>query len=227
MCQRIGRRFLTSRYFAWGVQILRAVFGVSGVCHLVALAPGCMVGPMLRALGGRVDGSVNFTGPVRIVNAREDFRSLEIRGPAWLGTGILFDLTEEISIGAGASIGWDVKMFTHFNTGDHNELRRWFPATRAPLRIGPHCFISSQSLLFPGISLGARTMVGGSSIVRKSTPGDCVVMGSPARIIQRLGAQDAPASAQEGSPLDAVSRAGEDTDGGGVVSNPAAGPASF
>jgi len=190
----LGRRFLTSRYFAWAVRGLRRLFGLSGVCHLVALAPGCLVGPMLRALGGRIDGTVNFTGPVRIVDARGDLSNLEIRGPAWLGTGIVFDLTDAISIGEGASIGWDVKMFTHFDTGNHNELGRWFPATTGPLRIGPHCFISSQSLLFPGICLGARTLVGSNSVVRESTPGDCVVVGVPARVVRRLEPRMAPCS---------------------------------
>jgi len=51
-------------------------------------------------------------------------------------------------------------------------------------RIGANCFIGGRSLILPGVEIGDGCVVGAGSVVTKSVPPGCVVVGNPARILR-------------------------------------------
>jgi acetyltransferase-like isoleucine patch superfamily enzyme len=54
-----------------------------------------------------------------------------------------------------------------------------------PIRIGKHCFIGGGSIITPGVTIGDASIVGGGSVVFDDVPGNCIVVGNPARILRR------------------------------------------
>ena len=53
--------------------------------------------------------------------------------------------------------------------------------TKKAVRIGRHCIIGTNSIVFPGVHLGEGTSVGALSVVTKSTDPWSIYVGNPAR----------------------------------------------
>jgi acetyltransferase-like isoleucine patch superfamily enzyme len=88
-----------------------------------------------------------------------------------------------IYIGKGTKIAPNVGIITaNHDISDpelHDEGR--------PVRIGQKCWIGMNSVILPGVTLGDHTTVGAGSVVTRSFPlGNCVIAGSPARVIRQL-----------------------------------------
>ena len=52
-------------------------------------------------------------------------------------------------------------------------------------RIGSHCFIGANAMIMPGVTIGDHCIVGACSVVMRDVPANSVVMGNPARVIER------------------------------------------
>lgn len=52
-------------------------------------------------------------------------------------------------------------------------------------RIGSYCFIGCGAIIMPGVTIGDHCIVGAGSIVMRDVPSNSVVMGNPARVIER------------------------------------------
>ena len=55
-----------------------------------------------------------------------------------------------------------------------------------PITIGNNCWLGGSCVICPGVTLGDNVVVAAGAVVTKDVPSDCVVAGSPARIIKRL-----------------------------------------
>jgi acetyltransferase-like isoleucine patch superfamily enzyme len=53
-----------------------------------------------------------------------------------------------------------------------------------PIRIEDNCFIGTNAIILPGVTIGKNSIVGAGSVVTKSIPPNSVVVGVPARIIK-------------------------------------------
>lgn len=60
------------------------------------------------------------------------------------------------------------------------------PEFGAPITIGEDCWICGNVIVLAGVTIGNGSVVGAGSVVTKDVPPNCVVAGSPARIIKRL-----------------------------------------
>ncbi len=54
-----------------------------------------------------------------------------------------------------------------------------------PVKIGNHCFVGIGSCIMPGVSLGDNVVVGANSVVTKSFSDNCMIAGSPAKMIKK------------------------------------------
>ena len=87
----------------------------------------------------------------------------------------------------GVIIGKDVAIApgAKIISGKHIPGNIWEYATKKEVRIGDYCWIGSNAVILPGVTLGANTVVGAGSIVTKSFPeGNCIIVGNPARKIK-------------------------------------------
>jgi acetyltransferase-like isoleucine patch superfamily enzyme len=59
-----------------------------------------------------------------------------------------------------------------------------YDSTKCGVSIGEGVWIGCNSVILPGVTIGRHAVVGAGSIVTKSIPPNCVVVGNPARIIR-------------------------------------------
>lgn len=86
-----------------------------------------------------------------------------------------------ICIGEGCFIAPNVGLITANHTLDNLSHH----TVGQDIVIGDHCWIGMNSVVLPGVTLGARTIVGAGSVVTKSYPdGHVVLAGNPARPIK-------------------------------------------
>lgn len=69
--------------------------------------------------------------------------------------------------------------------GTHDFDKDACPLMVGDIDIGAECFLGARTFVLPGVTIGARTLVGACSVVTKDVPSDVVVGGNPARIIRQ------------------------------------------
>jgi maltose O-acetyltransferase len=97
---------------------------------------------------------------------------------------ILLD-TGEISIGDNTLIGPGTKIVTANHPHDAEKRRDW-SVSCDPIKIEEDVWIGAGAIILPGITVGARSIVGAGSVVTKDVSPDTVVAGNPARAIGKL-----------------------------------------
>lgn len=63
------------------------------------------------------------------------------------------------------------------------------PEFGGPITIGEDCWICGNVIVLAGVTIGNGSVVGAGSVVTRDVPPNCVVAGSPARIIKHLKVQ--------------------------------------
>lgn len=107
----------------------------------------------------------------------------------WIGEGSMLDASGGLTIGSHTSIGLNCMIWSHssflanltMNNVSGNEL-----IARAPTKIGAGCFIGGPCVIFPGFTIGDKTILLPMSVVNSDIPGNCIAGGNPARVIQRI-----------------------------------------
>lgn len=90
-----------------------------------------------------------------------------------------------VHIGAHVMIGPGVQIYAVSHPLDAAERKRgeeW----GEPVTIGDDCWIGGAAVICPGVTIGARSVVGAGAVVTRDVPEDTVVAGNPARVIRRL-----------------------------------------
>ncbi|UCH88150.1 MAG: acyltransferase [Thermoplasmata archaeon] len=67
-----------------------------------------------------------------------------------------------------------------------NEYARKHLIKTAPVRIGDDAWLGSNTVIFPGVSIGKRAIVGAGAVVREDVPADTIVAGVPAKVIRKI-----------------------------------------
>ena len=107
----------------------------------------------------------------------------------WIGEGAVLDASGGLEIGDHTSIGLSVYVWSHTsflaNLSMDNRIGSSLIA-RAKTKIGKGCFVAGHSVIYHGVELGDRTVVMPMSVVTKSFPGNCIIGGSPAKVIKEI-----------------------------------------
>jgi len=86
-----------------------------------------------------------------------------------------FTYPQGVHVGANSYLAFESRILCHDRT------RGLYLHTR----IGNNCFIGGRSLILPGVTIGDGCVVGAGSVVTKSVPDACVVVGNPARVLRK------------------------------------------
>ena len=71
----------------------------------------------------------------------------------------------------------------------HDITTPGFADIGGPITVGDDVWIGSAAIVLPGVTIGARSVIGAGSVVTRDVPPDSVAVGTPARVVkQRTGA---------------------------------------
>jgi acetyltransferase-like isoleucine patch superfamily enzyme len=164
-CKQHGRGVHTGVYLHW----------VTGQGHLI-------VGNNVV-----VDGKCGFKFAARF----SDRPTLRIGDNSGIGHGCSFAVGKSITIGRHCRIAGYVQMF---DSGGHpadpaSRLAGLPPAADEvrPIVIHDNVWIGSHSIVYPGVYIGAGSVVAAGSVVINDVPPNTLVAGNPARKIAALG----------------------------------------
>jgi maltose O-acetyltransferase len=95
----------------------------------------------------------------------------------------------EVTIGDCVLFGPAVQIYTATHPLDAAERRR--KEFGKPVSIGADCWIGGGAIILPGVTIGARSVIGAGSVVTRDIPSDVVAAGNPCQVIRVLPANPA------------------------------------
>ncbi len=102
--------------------------------------------------------------------------------------------TQSITIGDNVLIGANCSiMDSDFHSIDYCErvrAKHSEGAMSSPIVIGDGAWIGCNTLIFKGVKIGKRSVIGGGSIVTHDIPSDCIAAGNPCKVIRYLDNSD-------------------------------------
>ena len=131
---------------------------------------------LLRAFGARIGQGVRVRPSAMV----EIPWNVEIDDGAVVGDFAILYSLGKITIGKRTV----VSQYAHLCAGTHDHRYSDFPLVRPPITIGDDAWIAADSFVGPGVTVGARTVVGARSNVFVDLPDDVVAVGSPAKPIR-------------------------------------------
>ena len=103
----------------------------------------------------------------------------------------LVSCLDSISIGDGCLFGDNVFVSDNYHGNNtysqlsiRPDLRQLY--SKGPVRIGDNCWIGRNVCIMPGVEIGCGVTVGANSVVTHSFPDNCIIAGTPARIIKNI-----------------------------------------
>lgn len=125
------------------------------------------------------DGVVSLQRGVRVVVDSGRLTIGDGTNVNGLGTRIL--CAQEVTIGAGCTLSWDVQVLDN----DFHTLRRdGTPSSSvAAVRIGDRVWIGTRAVVLKGVTIGDGAVIGAGAVVTKDVPPGAVVGGVPAAVI--------------------------------------------
>jgi len=97
---------------------------------------------------------------------------------------VLLD-TGDISIGDNVLIGPGSRLVTARHSLKAEERRDW-SVSCSPIRIEEDVWLGAGVVVLPGVTIGARSVIGAGSVVTKDIPADVIAAGNPARVVRPL-----------------------------------------
>ena len=91
----------------------------------------------------------------------------------------------EIRIGDRVLLGPAVHLYTATHPIDAKERAAGMQLI-APIYLGDDCWIGGHTVIMPGVTIGARTVIGAGSVVTHDVPADVVAVGIPCRVIRAI-----------------------------------------
>ena len=85
-----------------------------------------------------------------------------------------------IEIGARATVAQEA----YLSTGSHDFTTAAMPLVTAKITIGEDVFLGARVFVMPGVTVGARSVVGACSVVTKDVPADVFAAGNPCRVLR-------------------------------------------
>ena len=91
----------------------------------------------------------------------------------------------EIRIGARVLLGPAVHLYTATHPVDAKERAAGMQLI-ASINLGDDCWIGGHTVIMPGVTIGARTVIGAGSVVTRDIPSDVLAVGNPCRVIRAI-----------------------------------------
>src|SRR5438270_6497712 len=130
----------------------------------------------LRVFGAKIDGTPFVHQRARIAIPA----NLTLHDRACLGDRANVYSLGEIEIGARATVAQEA----YLSTGSHDFEQPEMPLVAGTIKIGQDAFIGARVFVLPGVTIGARSVIGACSVVTKDVPENVIAAGNPCRVIR-------------------------------------------
>ena len=128
---------------------------------------------------------LGFGEGASIYNSALVYGEVEVGANSWIGPYTLLDGGAGIKIGAWCAISAGTQIYTHHNVKRMLSGGRHAPYL-GPISIGDCCFIGSQTIIDPNVTIGDHCLVAANSFVNTSHPSFTIIAGTPATAIGRV-----------------------------------------
>ena len=115
-------------------------------------------------------------------------KNITIGKNVFLNMGCKFQDQGGIFIDDGALIGHNVVLATLNHAMDPADRATMIPA---PIHIGKRVWIGANATVLPGVTIGDGAIVAAGAVVTKDVPENTVVGGVPARVMRKIGKEEA------------------------------------
>jgi len=161
-------------------------YGVVGILLHGVVVPQIRVA-ILRLLGARI-GSDTIIHDITFVNLYHyGFRRLHIGNRCFLGEEVLVDCRGWITLEDDVTLSDRVCLVSHINVGyKGHPLQAVYPTREDRVIIGSATYLGTGVIVLPGVTIGARSVIGAGAVVTRDIPSDRVAVGVPARVIKRI-----------------------------------------
>ncbi len=139
---------------------------------------------MTAALAGAIDScgpGLDIRPPILI----EYGERLSIGANVFINNDFMVLGSGRVRIGDNVLIGPGTRLYTPNHSLDVG-LRREGWEIGLPITIEDDAWLGGSVVICPGVTIGARAVVGAGSVVTKDVPPDVVVAGNPARVVKEL-----------------------------------------
>lgn len=180
-----------------GLFLVGRGFRVRGGKNISATAPGSILSLGIRAFHFadnrvtgllRVRGLLRFSGSVSVGSGnRWDIgpgATMTVGEDSYFSPSTMVVISSGLTIGTNCAVGWNVQFLDddfHSSALVGGELK----PSSIPIVIGDNVWIGSHSKIFKGVRIANGCVVAGNSTVTRSFPEEnCLIGGSPARVIR-------------------------------------------
>jgi putative colanic acid biosynthesis acetyltransferase WcaF len=106
--------------------------------------------------------------------------NLTVHDRACLGDRANLNTLGEIEIGPRAIIAQEV----YLSTGSHDFSLPALPLVTAKITVGEDAFVGARAFVLPGVTIGARSVIGACSVVTRDIPDNVIAAGNPCKVIR-------------------------------------------
>lgn len=137
---------------------------------------------ILREFGAKVGEGASIHGPIHIVNANGDFSRLTIGNRVHLGTSVLIDLADTVTIEDEATLSMRCSLVTHIDVGP-GPLRERRPRQQGPVRIARGAYLGIGATVLHGVTIGEQATIGAHALVDRDVPAGATLLAPRARTV--------------------------------------------
>lgn len=102
-------------------------------------------------------------------------------GSGYINSNSHINCFNNIIIGRDVAISEEVMIR---DSDNHDILRNGYVKSK-PIKIGNHVWIGLRAIILKGVTIGNDSIIGAGAVVTKDVPPNCLVVGTPAKIIRR------------------------------------------
>lgn len=148
------------------------------------------VGGRLRAsilslAGFQLDKGVFFCDMPTFIGGQGMFKRLTVGRASWFNVHCFLDLNAPITIGERVAVGPQVMLITSTHRIGNAQSRAGEMCAE-PVVIGDGVWLGARSVILPGVTIGSGSIVAAGAVVTRPVGENCLVAGSPARVIRHL-----------------------------------------
>src|SRR5438067_532787 len=129
----------------------------------------------LRVFDAKIDGTPFVHQRARITMPW----NLTLHDRACLGDRANAYNLAKIEIGARATVAQEA----YLCTGSHDFDQPAMPLTAGKITIGEGAFVGARAFVLPGVTIGARSIIGACSVVTRDVPENVIAAGNPCKVL--------------------------------------------